>query len=163
MDSILTSVKKLLGIAESYTAFDPDIIMYINAVFLGLCQLGVGPAKAFSISDSGAVWNDFLPGDERARTIASYMAAKVRMAFDPPQSSTAMDALKSTIAEMEFRLSVEFDTHGVERSTHKQLDYNDLANLPSLNGVTLRGSVKMDIVSTADVEGLIGGVADEKF
>ena len=109
MDSILTSVKKLLGIAEGYTAFDADIIMQINAVLLVLCQLGVGPEKGFYISDSSAVWDDFLPGDERAKALAPYVAAKVRLAFDPPQSSTAMEALKSTIAEMEFRLNVEYD------------------------------------------------------
>lgn len=109
MDSILTSVKKLLGIAESYTAFDADIIMHINAVFLVLKQLGIGPAEGFCIADESSTWDDFLPGDERAKTLAPYAAAKVRLAFDPPQSSTAMDALKSTIAEMEFRLNVEFD------------------------------------------------------
>jgi hypothetical protein len=107
MDSILTSVKKLLGIAESYTAFDADIIMHINAVFLVLQQLGVGPEKSFDIVDASAVWDDFLPGDERAKAIASYMGAKVRL--DPPQSSTAMEALKNTVAEMEFRLNIEFD------------------------------------------------------
>lgn len=109
MNSILTSVKKLLGIAENYTEFDADIIMHINAVFLVLQQLGVGPEKGFSIVDANAVWDDFLPGDERARAIASYMGAKVRLAFDPPQSSTAMEALKNTVAEMEFRLNIEFD------------------------------------------------------
>ena len=105
MDSILTSVKKLLGIAESYTEFDADIIMHINAVFLVLQQLGVGPEKGFGIVDASAVWDDFLP----YRFIASYMGAKVRLAFDPPQSSTAMEALKNTVAEMEFRLNIEFD------------------------------------------------------
>ena len=109
MDSILTSVKKLLGIAESYTAFDADIIMHINAVFLVLQQLGVGPEKGFGIVDASAVWDDFLPGDERVKAIASYMGAKVRLAFDPPQSSTAMEALKNIVAEMEFRLNIEFD------------------------------------------------------
>ena len=109
MDSVLTSVKKLLGIAESYTAFDADIIMHINAAFLVLQQLGVGPEKGFTIADASATWDDFLPGDERAKTIAAYMGAKVRLAFDPPQSSTAMEALKNTIGEMEFRLNIEFD------------------------------------------------------
>lgn len=81
----------------------------INAAFLVLQQLGVGPEKGFGIVDASAVWDDFLPGDERAKTIASYMGAKVRLAFDPPQSSTAMEALKNTVAEMEFRLNIEFD------------------------------------------------------
>ena len=83
--------------------------MHINAVFLVLQQLGVGPEKGFGIVDASAVWDDFLPGDERAKAIASYMGAKVRLAFDPPQSSTAMEALKNTVAEMEFRLNIEFD------------------------------------------------------
>ena len=83
--------------------------MHINAVFLVLQQLGVGPEKGFGIVDASAVWDDFLPGDERAKAIASYMGAKVRLAFDPPQSSTAMEALKNTVADMEFRLNIEFD------------------------------------------------------
>lgn len=40
MDSILTSIKKLLGITEEYEHFDPDIIMHINSVFSVLTQLG---------------------------------------------------------------------------------------------------------------------------
>ena len=44
MDSILTSIKKLLGITEEYEHFDQDIIMHINSVFSVLTQLGVGPA-----------------------------------------------------------------------------------------------------------------------
>ena len=45
MDSILTSIKKLLGIAEEYEHFDPDIVMYINSAFSVLTQLGVGLKK----------------------------------------------------------------------------------------------------------------------
>lgn len=45
MDSILTSVKKLLGIAEECTDFDADIIMYINMALFALVQMGVGPVK----------------------------------------------------------------------------------------------------------------------
>ena len=36
MNSILTSVKKLLGIAEECTDFDADIIMYINMALFAL-------------------------------------------------------------------------------------------------------------------------------
>ena len=48
-ESILTSIKKLLGIDESYTHFDADLIMHINGVFSILTQLGVGPPNGFSI------------------------------------------------------------------------------------------------------------------
>lgn len=48
MDSILTSVKKLLGLPADYEAFDPDIVMYINTVLMILSQMGVGPKEGFS-------------------------------------------------------------------------------------------------------------------
>ena len=45
MESILTSIKKMLGIDEEYTHFDADVIMDINSVLMILTQLGVGPAE----------------------------------------------------------------------------------------------------------------------
>ena len=49
MDSILTSIKKLLGMDADYTAFDTDVIIHINTALAILCQLGVGPDKGFRI------------------------------------------------------------------------------------------------------------------
>ena len=60
MDSILTSIKKLLGIAEDYTHFDDDIIIHINSAFSSLNQLGVGPSCGFHIEDDSETWNDFF-------------------------------------------------------------------------------------------------------
>lgn len=48
MESVLTSIKKMLGITEEYEHFDSDIIMHINSVFMILTQLGVGPPQDFS-------------------------------------------------------------------------------------------------------------------
>lgn len=164
MNSILTSVKKLLGIAEECEDFDADLIMYINSALFALTQMGVGPEKGYMISDKTAVWEEFIPDAVKAAAVKAYVAVKVRLlGFDPPQSSTTMEALKNTAAEMEWRLNVEFDTHGVEKSTHKQLDYNDLANIPRLDGVTLRGDVNMGLATKKDVETLIGGVVDGRF
>lgn len=59
-ESILISIKKLLGIDESYTHFDPDIIIHINSVFSILTQMGVGPANGFSISGKDEVWSEFI-------------------------------------------------------------------------------------------------------
>ena len=59
-ESILISIKKLLGIDESYTHFDPDIIIHINSVFSILTQMGVGPANGFSISGKDEVWSGFI-------------------------------------------------------------------------------------------------------
>ena len=108
MESILTSIKKLLGITEEYEHFDPDIIMHINSVFMILNQLGVGPENGFSISDSSAIWEDFLPADNKNfEAVKSYIHLKVKLLFDPPLSSAVMEATKQMISELEWRLNVE--------------------------------------------------------
>lgn len=116
MESILTSVKKLLGIAEEYTAFDPDIIMSINSVFAILEQLGVGPDGGFSITDSSTTWNDYFGASEdieQNEAVKNYIALKVKLMFDPPTSSTVMQATTNLTSELEWRLNVACDkTHG---------------------------------------------------
>lgn len=108
-ESILTSIKKLLGIAEDYTHFDADIIMHINTVFMILMQLGVGPTSGFSISDEDAVWSDFLPTGQQLESVKTYMYLRVKMMFDPPQSGTVIQSTENLIKELEFRLNVEVD------------------------------------------------------
>ena len=110
MESILTSIKKLLGIAEEYEHFDNDIIMHINSVFMILTQLGVGPSKGFVITDSSASWDDFLPeGGEKLQAVKTYMYMKVRLMFDPPTSSAVMESMNRMINEFEWRLNVAVD------------------------------------------------------
>jgi hypothetical protein len=106
MNSILNSIKKLLGISEDYESFDADIIMHINSVFMILNQLGVGPSECFMITDKTATWDDFLPNDEvKAEAVKSYMYLKVRLMFDPPLSSVVMECMNRTINELEWRLT----------------------------------------------------------
>lgn len=109
MDSILTSIKKLLGIEEEYTHFDPDLIMHINSVFMVLNQLGVGPANGFRIEDDSTTWSDYMSDEDNIDAVKSYMQLKVKLLFDPPQSSAVMEALKRMIDEFEFRLNVAVD------------------------------------------------------
>lgn len=108
MESILTSVKKALGIVEEYEYFDTDIIMHINSVFSILGQLGQNLPSAFSISDKNAVWTDYI-SDKRLEMIKSYMYMKVRLLFDPPTSSSAMSAMENLISEFEWRINVAAD------------------------------------------------------
>lgn len=110
-DSILLSVKKVCGIQPDCTDFDADVIMHINTVFLTLNQLGVGPAKGFSITDNFAVWSDYLPEDNpNFEAVKTYIGAKVRLVFDPPMSSIVAETLKEVTKELEFRLNVEAET-----------------------------------------------------
>ena len=113
MDSILTSVKKLLGIEEDYTHFDADIIMHINTVFMILNQLGVGPDEGFSITDKTSVWNDYIVDLQNFEAVKSYMFLKVKMLFDPPTGSAVTESYNRSISELESRLNMaaELNSH----------------------------------------------------
>lgn len=104
MDSILTSVKKIVGISEEDESFDTDLIMHINSVLMILNQLGVGPPEGFSISDKTSVWSDFIPESSSIEAVKSFVSLKVRMIFDPPTSSSVADAINKTISELEWRI-----------------------------------------------------------
>lgn len=107
MESILTSIKKLLGIAESYKQFDTDIIIHINSALMVLNQLGVGPSQGFSIKDETNTWSEFIPEDRYdMESIKSYVYMKVRLLFDPPASSAAITSMEKLISELEFRINV---------------------------------------------------------
>ena len=109
MESILTSIKKLLGITEEYTHFDTDLIMHINSVFMILTQLGVGPEEGFFIEDEDAVWTDFMGESPTVELVKSYVYLKVKLLFDPPTSSAVIESTNRMISEFEWRLNVAVD------------------------------------------------------
>lgn len=115
MESILTSIKKLLGIAEEYTHFDADLIMHINSVLSILTQIGVGPAEGFSIEDDTDVWTDFIQDNKRLESVKSYTYMKVKLMFDPPLSSAVMESYNRTISELEWRILISGEEENVER------------------------------------------------
>lgn len=104
MDSILTSVKEMLGIAEEYTHFDMVLVRHINSVFMILTQMGVGPPEGFTISDADAVWSDFVSEEENLEAVKTYVYHRVQLVFDPPASSTIVEATNRIINELEWRL-----------------------------------------------------------
>lgn len=109
MDSILASIKKLLGIEADYEQFDTDIIIYINSVLMALIQLGIGPSTGFSISDNSAIWSDLLGDRTDLEAVKTYVYLKVRLVFDPPQNSFLVDSIKNMITELEFRLNAQVE------------------------------------------------------
>lgn len=104
MESILTSIKKLLGIAEEYDHFDADLIMHINSVFLVLNQIGVGPEEGYFITDATAKWSDFIGDVVQLQAVKSYVYLKVKLLFDPPLSSSVEKSMNQLISELEWRL-----------------------------------------------------------
>lgn len=117
MDSILTSVKKLLGIAEDYTHFDIDIIMHINTVFMELNQIGVGPEEGFAIEDKHDLWSDFIPPTDTVlfEGAKSYMALRVRLLFDPPLNAAVIESINRQVERLEWRLNVAAELPRVEK------------------------------------------------
>jgi hypothetical protein len=109
MNSILTSIKKLLGITAEYDHFDPDIIMHINSALMALNQLGVGPSDGFSIEDDTATWQDFIGDVKNIEAVKTYVYLKVRIVFDPPTSGVVTDSMKEQIRELEWRLNAEVE------------------------------------------------------
>lgn len=107
MESILTSIKKMLGIAEEYEHFDSDIIMHINSVFMTLTQLGVGPSDGFYINDKESIWNDFTIDINKLQAVKTYVYLKVRLVFDSASlGSATISAYERQIQELEWRLNI---------------------------------------------------------
>lgn len=112
-NSILTTVKKSLGLSPDYPPFDEEIIMDINTVLGVLNQLGVG-VLGYTIEDNTATWSDFLANEiEKGITlneVKTFVCKRVQLLFDPPTSGIHMDALKQVISELEFRINAAVET-----------------------------------------------------
>lgn len=115
MESILNSIKQLLGIDETETHFDMDIMIHINSVFSNLNQMGVGPETTFYIEDDITTWSDFT-GEDAAlfNNVKTYMYLKVRLIFDPPASASVLSAMERQINELEWRLNVSASNKAME-------------------------------------------------
>lgn len=108
-NSILQSTKKLLGLDESYEAFDLDIITFINASFSTLFQAGVGPVEGFAIEDGTQTWSQFIGSRTDINDVKSYIFQRVKMLFDPPTSSFGLTAVEKQLDEAIWRLNVAAD------------------------------------------------------
>lgn len=114
-DSILDSIKKVLNVGPDDTDFDTDILMHINSVFAVLQQLGIGPETGFYIDGPDQTWTDYLGEDSlHINMVKSYMAAKVRILFDPPVSSAVMESLNRICSEFEWRANVAAENKALE-------------------------------------------------
>ena len=106
-DNVLNSIKKLLGIPEDYTAFDQDIMIHINSVFMILSELGVGPSNGYSLKDGTEKWGEFISDAENLEGIKTYVYMKVTTIFDPPLNSAVLPSMKELISEFEWRINNE--------------------------------------------------------
>ena len=126
-DSILLSVKKLVGVGSDNQDFDTDIITHINSVLAILQQLGIGPENGYFIVDETATWTDYLGSYfAQINMVKSYMSAKVRILFDPPVSSAVSDSLNRICSEFEWRANVAAENHDLHKeASTDESDVND--------------------------------------
>lgn len=111
-DSILTSIKKLMGLTEEYDAFDQDILILINSVLFELEQIGVKAKNGFSLTDKTVVWSDYSDDDRLLNALKPYIYMKTKLTFDPPTSSGALDSMNRIIDRFEWRINLYADTGG---------------------------------------------------
>lgn len=113
-NSILGTIKSLLGPDANYDVFDTDIIVFINSALATLTQLGVGPANGFRISGGYETWEDFIGNANDLDFVKEYIYLRTRIGFDPPANSSVLDAYKEAIKELEWRLNVAVDPSRLE-------------------------------------------------
>lgn len=104
-ESILTSVKKALGLDEDYTAFDPDLVLFINGVLADLHQLGIGPLEGFELTGPDEEWTEFLSNDMTMNNVKTYVYLRAKLQFDPPDSGYAINSFQEQINKAEWRIS----------------------------------------------------------
>jgi len=109
--SVLNDIKKLLGLDESYSAFNTDVLIHINSAFSTLHQLGVGPAEGFMIHSDSTTWSTFLTADAiHLNAVKTYIYLRVRLLFDPPGTAYLVNAINDQIKELEWRLNVAVES-----------------------------------------------------
>jgi hypothetical protein len=109
-DSILLSVKKLIGYDEDYDAFDIDLIILINSYISQLVQMGIGPSNGYKIESKEDLWTDFIGESKVLEHVKEFIFIKTRIIFDPPVNSAVLSALKDVAEEAKWRAYVEAET-----------------------------------------------------
>ena len=116
-DSILITIKKMLGLQAGYTPFDSEILVFINSALMVLQQLGVGPTNGFTVYSDEEIWSDFIPTNTMMESVKTYVYLSVKIIFDPPGSSFVLDAMKSLKDELEWRLKEQAEFYPGDGTT----------------------------------------------
>lgn len=150
-ESILISIKKMLGLDANYDAYNTDIIVFINSAMMTLQQLGVGPEEGFVVTGLHEMWSDFLPSDTMLEGVKSYIYLCVKMVFDPPTSSYVMESMKAQKEELEWRIreQAEFYPGDGSRKGYYQKEedidleavarWNEIDTMDQISGFRARG------------------------
>lgn len=111
-ESILTSIKRDLGLTETQTEFDGPVISAINTALMVLGQNGVGPDDGFMVSNEMETWEDFIGGSPTNLIgVKTYVYLSVKLDFDPPENGSLLAAMQARKQELEWRLNVQAETN----------------------------------------------------
>lgn len=125
-DSILVTIKKLLGIAKNDKSFDTDIVIHINSILMVLAQEGV-IREGFLITDDSEIWMDCLIDQTNLEAIKTLIYLRVRLLFDPPSNSFVINSMNEQIKEFEWRLYTWKDNERIDEERHVDLQESEPA------------------------------------
>ena len=108
-DSILMTIRKLVCGDPYADHFDTDLLVHINACFSILNQLGVGPESGFVVTDETQSWSSYVSDNRTLNMVKTYVTLKVKKIFDPPLTSSVLEAMDKEINQLEWRLNVAVD------------------------------------------------------
>ena len=108
-DSILMTIRKLVCGNPYADHFDTDLLVHINACFSILNQLGVGPENGFVVTDETQSWSSYIADNYILNMVKTYVTLKVKKIFDPPLTSSVLEAMDKEISQLEWRLNVAVD------------------------------------------------------
>ena len=108
-DSILMTIRKLVCGDPYADHFDTDLLVHINACFSILNQLGVGPENGFVVTDETQSWSSYSDNERILNMVKTYVTLKVKKIFDPPLTSSVLEAMDKETKELEWRLNVAVD------------------------------------------------------
>ena len=115
MESILDTVKKMLGIDAEDISFDLDIVTLINPIIYALAQMGIGPSTGFIVVDKNNTWTEYIGGSTfNLEGVKTYIYLKTKLIFDPPTNTTTIDAITRNAQELEWRMMLEVETNNLE-------------------------------------------------
>ena len=115
MESILDTVKQLLGIPIEDESFDIDIKTHINTSTMILSQIGIGPKNGFIVTSKDQLWTDYIDSSTiNLEGVKQYIYLKTKTIFDPPTNSTTIDAINKSLSELEWRMQLAVETNNLE-------------------------------------------------
>ena len=125
-DSILMTIRKLVCGDPYADHFDTDLLVHINACFSILNQLGVGPESGFVVTDETQSWSSYVADNRILNMVKTYVTLKVKKIFDPPLTSSVLEAMDKEISQLEWRLNVAVDPvkpANVSKTTARRRSY----------------------------------------